>query len=216
MNRIVSALLAAASLAVAAADHVGGPTYEGRTIVCDLPQSELLRNSGGSDGPRGPGSGSGLCVFTSIDRAARWGNNPVLTGFRDWMEHYPGGGYPEKVDQMIAKRYAEYKKSNPDAKPPRYLQNTTGDVSLLELALKTGRMVCVTYGYSPRYGKNIAHMVNLVYLDAEWACVGDNNFPGMEEYEWVPRGEFLRRWNLGGGGWSVVLLDVPAPPAPRN
>jgi hypothetical protein len=39
-------------------------------------------------------------------------------------------------------------------------------------------MPAVTYGYSPRYGGRVAHMVNLVHLSERWAAILDNNFPG--------------------------------------
>lgn len=229
MNRLIVHLILAAGVGRVAADVVTGPSHAGREIVCDLPQEHLLRNKGGNDNPppftnprREPGKGSGLCVFTSVNRAAIWQDYPPLADFRDWMTNHPGGGWPEKLDQMIAKRFAEYKATHPDAPPPRYVQNTSGDESVLELGLKTGRMISITWGQSPRYvtARNptgrISHMVNLVYLDSEWMCVGDNNFPGINEYEWVPRAEGMRRWKMGGGGWSVVLLDQPAPPAPKN
>jgi hypothetical protein len=173
-------------------------------VQCDLPDAEHLRNKGGSDG-------AGLCVFTSIDHAARWQNVPALVGFRDFMTDFPGGGYPTKVDHFLP-RMAKSK----NLPVPEYVQDTRGDVGLMELALKTGRMVCVTYGYSPRYGGRIAHMVNLVHLDDKWAVVLDNNFPGRTRYEWVERDEFLRRWRMGGGGWSLVLLNSGPPPVPRN
>lgn len=183
----------------ASGDHIGGSTFDGRTLSIDLPQSEHLKNKGGRDG-------AGLCVFTSIDHASRWQNETDLIGFRDFMTKYPGGGYPEKVDAYI-------KKKAPDGQVD-YIQSTTADVKLLELALKTGRMVCITYGYSPRYGENIYHMVNLVYLDDKWGVVLDNNFP--DTYEWVPRDELLRRWKIQDGGWQVILLNPPPPPAPKG
>lgn len=180
-------------------DVVNGPAHEGREIATDLPPSQHLKNTGGSDG-------AGLCVFTSIDHAARWQNVEPLIGFRDYMTHYPGGGYPQKVDQYIPKKAG--------GKDVEYVQFTDGNTEPLYLALHTNRMPCITYGYSPRYGGNISHMVNLVYLDEKWACILDNNFPGT--YEWVEHKEFLRRWKMGGGGWSVVLLNPGAPPVPHN
>lgn len=180
-------------------DHIGGPQFDGRALSIDLPASEHLKNKVGSDG-------SGLCVFTSIDHAARWQNEADLIGFRDFMTKYPGGGYPQKVDEYIKKKAGS---GHVD-----YIQSTTGDEALLELALKTGRMVCITYGYSPRYGELIYHMVNLVYLDDKWGVVLDNNFP--DTYEWVPRAELLRRWKIQDGGWQVILLNPPAPPKPKE
>lgn len=178
-------------------DHIGGSTWDDRTLLIDLPRDQHLANKVGRDG-------LGLCVFTSIDHAARWQNEPALIGFRDYMTKHPGGGYPEKVDQFI-------KKIAPNA---AYVQSTTADEELLELALRTGRMVSITYGYSPRYGENIYHMVNLVYLDDKWGVVLDNNFPNT--YEWVPRAELLRRWKIQDGGWQVILLSPSPPPNPKE
>jgi len=132
-------------------------------------------------GGGGPGTGAGLCVFTSIEHSGRYQNEPSLIGFQKKLTHEPGGGYPDKVDAMLAK-YA------PNVV---YVQYTGKDVSLLKLAMKTGRMVSVTYGYSPRYGGPIAHMVNLVHLTDKWAAVLDNNFPGEDQHEWMAPDEFV-------------------------
>src|SRR6478736_5701824 len=71
-----------------------GNEHDGEAVTCDLPVSEHLRNSAGRDG-------LGLCVFTSIEHAARWANETSLIGFRDFMTRQPGGGWPEKVDEFI-------------------------------------------------------------------------------------------------------------------
>jgi hypothetical protein len=194
----------------AASSQIGGKTSpDGKEeILCDLPGSEHLKNTGGM-GRGGPGTGAGLCVFTSIEHAGRYQNEPGLIGLQKKMTNEPGGGYPDKVDAMLAK-YA-----------PKvvYVQYTGKDVSLLKLAMKTSRMVSVTYGYSPRYGGPIAHMVNLVHLTDKWAAVLDNNFPGENAYEWMPPDEFYRRWTAGSqdrSGWCVILLNPPPPPFPHN
>lgn len=188
-----------------AENWIGGPEHDGRRIRVELPESEHLKNKNGSGFPP-----LGLCVFASLDMNARWQNVAPLIGFLDWMTKHPGGGWPEKVDRMIEKKA--------DGKPVEYLQNTTGDEKLLELFLKTGRAVCITYGYSPRYvsplnpSGEISHMVLLVHMDEKWFVVLDNNFP--ENYEWCPREEGLRRFKLGGG-WLVGLLAPPPPPRPQ-
>src|SRR5262249_53941041 len=64
-------------------------------ITCDLPAAEKKRNASGRDG-------SGLCVFTSIEWAARWQNERRLFDFQKQMRAEPGGGWPQKVDRMIA------------------------------------------------------------------------------------------------------------------
>lgn len=186
-------------------DHIGGPSHDGRELQCDLWADDHLRNKGGRDG-------LGLCVFTSIDMAARWQNVPALVGFRDFMTQHPGGGHPQKVAAMIPKAAAAKQLS-----APGYWQFTDGDTAKLRRILDAGRIACVTYGYSPRYGGSIAHMVCLVHLDEKWAVVLDNNFPGIDRYEWVGRDEFLRRWRMGaGGGWAVCLTAPPPPPIPVN
>lgn len=188
---------------------VSGPTGpDGTEIACDLPGHQHLRNKGGSDG-------AGLCVFTSIDHSARWQQVPQLIGFRDWMTRHPGGGYPSKVKTMIAKICQE--RGLPE---PRYIQVEGGAETLdtLRLAIKTGRMPAVTYSYSPtgRYGgRRIAHMVSLPHADSERFVVLDNNYPGVDQYEWMNEREFLRAYATGGG-WAVILLDSAPPPPPRN
>ncbi len=180
---------------------VGGRTSPDNTeqLQIDLPASEHLKNVGGRDG-------SGLCVFTSVEHSGRWQNVEQLTGFQGKMRKEDGGGWPEKVDKMVSKY----------APGTTYLQYSGDDTSLLRLAIKTGRMPAVTYGYSPRYTGTgrIAHMVNLVHLTPRWAAILDNNFPGDDKYEWMAPAEFTRRWKLGGGGWAVFLLSPPPPPPP--
>jgi hypothetical protein len=190
------------TLAIFNADsQVGGRTSPdgAEQLQIDLPASEHLKNVGGKDG-------SGLCVFTSVEHSGRWQNVEQLHGFQGKMRKEEGGGWPEKVDKMVAKY----------APGTTYLQYSGDDTSLLKLALKTGRMPAVTYGYSPRYGGSgrIAHMVNLVHLTPKWAAILDNNFPGEDKYEWMAPAEFTRRWKLGGGGWAVFLLSPPPPPPP--
>lgn len=191
-------------------NYIGGPEYDGRVIRVQLPADQLLKNKVGTDR-------AGLCVFTSIDEAARWQNVTPLIGFRDFMTKYPGGGWPNKVDKFI--------ELMANGKPVGYIQNTSGDEALFKLAMKTGRCVCMTYGFSPRYidtrpGPNynpsgeINHMVICVYLDEKWMVINDNNFP--ETYEWIPVAEGFRRWKMRDGGWLVVLLNPPPPPRPFN
>jgi hypothetical protein len=182
----------------------GGRGNHGEEVTVDLPDSQHLRNTGGSDG-------LGLCVFTSIDHAARYQNCPALIGFRDFMTRHPGGGWPEKVDQYIPRMAASKSLS-----PPEYVQHTGGDVEFLKLALRTGRYVCVTYDGRDGvfYRSSIAHMVNLVHLSDQWAVIHDNNYPG--KYLWMTPAEFVSRWRGGGGGWALVLLTSPPPPIPIN
>jgi hypothetical protein len=188
---------------------VGGPVApDGTTeINCDLPGDLHLKNKGGSDG-------AGLCVFTSIAHSARWQNVPSLEDFRDWMTKHPGGGYPQKVTQMILRKCQET-----GVPEPAYVQVEGKDLEILKLACKTGRMPAVTYSYSPtgRYGGGrIAHMVSLPHADNAWFCVLDNNYPGVDAYEWMSPDEFQKTYSAGGNGWSVILLSPGPPPVPRN
>ncbi|MGE3803695.1 MAG: hypothetical protein AB7K24_03365 [Gemmataceae bacterium] len=169
-------------------------------MTCDLPVDQRTRNVGGRDG-------AGLCVFSSIGHAARWQNERRLVNFQQDMRQEPGGGYPAKVDRMIARYGAG----------TAYLQYEGRELALLREALASGRMPSVTYdGRDPHYRGSIAHMVNLVYLDDQWACVLDNNFVGENELVWLDVASFQSRFTGGGGGWAVVLLAPPPPPVPHH
>lgn len=183
---------------------VNGSSHAGTEVACDIPNDLHQKNTGGSDG-------AGLCVFASMRHSGLWQNNELFAGIFQWMKKHPGGGYPSKVDAML-KRYA-----GETGKPiPDYVQSESGDLEILKLACKTGRMPGVTYGYSPtgRYGgKSIAHMVSLVHADNNWFVILDNNYPGS--FEWMTPEQFKKVYMHGGGGWAVILLTPPPPPAPR-
>lgn len=181
-----------------------GPSLAGEEITCHMPPAEHLQNKAGRDG-------LGLCVFTSIDLAAKWANEPALIGLRDYMTAKPGGGWPQRVDQIIP----EYAASR-GLPTPRYLQHTGGDVAFLKKAIATGRYACVTYAGSDGvfYRGGIHHMVNLVHLTDKSAVIQDNNFPGR--WLWLPTNQFLSRWRAMNGGWAVVLLKAGPPPIPVN
>lgn len=182
------------------------PENAGTRATCDLPAGQHMKNTGGSDGLRGPGSGSGLCVFTSVEMASRWQGVRDLAGFQQWMTRRPGGGWPQKLDEMLAQFCRER-----GVAVPSYIQHTGGDEQFLELALKTGRMPCITYaGRDDFYRGRIAHMVDLAHLDASAGAIIDNNRPGV--WLWMTRSELLSRWRDMDGGWAVVLLGPPPPP----
>lgn len=188
------------------AASVGGDvTPDGKPCQVVLPQSQRLHNKGGSDG-------SGLCVFTSIDHAARVSNVPALVGFRDWMTKYPGGGYPSKVDTMIAKICKDR-----GLDPPAYVQVEGMDLDVLQKACESGRMPAITYSVSAtkRYGGQwIAHMVNLTHSDGTNWGILDNNYE--KEIEWLNTTEFKRTYYGKGKGWCVILLNPGFPPDPKN
>lgn len=180
----------------------GSTSPDGKAkVVIDLPVELRLHNAGGM-GRGGPGTGSGLCVPTSIEHLARYQNERAVWGLQKWMTTREGGAYPEKVTRIL----------NQYAPGTQYVQHTGGDEGFLKLALKTGRMVGVTYNGRDAFYQNqpIDHMVNLVYLDDQQAAILDNN--REKSYVWMSRDEFLSRWRGTGGGWAVVLLHVPPPP----
>jgi hypothetical protein len=164
-----------------------------------------MSNKGGRDG-------AGLCVFTSIGMSADWQSVESLIAFRDWMTKHPGGGYPSKVDDMIARMCADTQRPI-----PAYAQMEAADLDMLELACKSGRMPAVTYCWSPtgRYGGGrISHMVSLVHADGDVWGILDNNHIGS--IEWMNRKEFTTTFTGNGGGWAVFLLADGPPPVPRH
>lgn len=186
---------------------VDDQTHDGVTARDAPPPALHLRNVGGSDG-------SGLCVFTSIEVAADFQGIEWLEDMQSFMRSRPGGGWPEKVDRMIAE------KLGPDHGLNYLHLYGVEALPLLELACANGYLPCVTYGFGERYGlPAIDHMVNLVHLDGERACVLDNNYPGGDQYEWMSRSEFEVRfgWSTQGAGegWAILFLDGnPQPPEP--
>jgi hypothetical protein len=105
----------------------------GRRAVIDLPTQLHMRNTGGSDG-------AGLCVGTSVEMAARWHGIHVLDGFQAWLKRRPGGSYPSKLTADL-KAFCASK----GVPVPPHVQTTGGDVSLLDAAFATRRMVCMTW-----------------------------------------------------------------------
>jgi hypothetical protein len=192
---------------------VGGPKHtDGTEISCDLP-GELHRRNTAS-------KGLGNCVFTSVHHSAVWQNVPALVEFPQYLidKGIPGGGYPQKVDQLIPRICKDRNLPVPD-----YLQVQSNDLEILKAACRCGRMPSVTYAMSPtkRYGgSRISHMVSLVHADDRHFVVLDNNYPGSagntDVYEWMSPQEFLRAYSGGKTGWAVILLNGPPPPVPRN
>ncbi len=222
MRFLTCACLLALPLSVHAIEAVPRPVApDGTFAAIDLPAGRHVRNVG-SQVDR-----LGLCVFTSVQQAADWHNVPQLLGFQRWMAKRPGGGYPEKLDRELMAYCAA------QAQPtPAYVQHVGGDEAFLDLAVKTGRMVSITYaGADGFYPGPVLHMVNLAHLDAERGAVIDNNRPGL--WVWMTRRQLLNRWRgltdagaamvvrdgaqvfAVGGGWAVVLLAPPPPPYSR-
>jgi hypothetical protein len=199
----------------AATASVGGPKHgDGSEVQCDLPDDMHVRNRGGSDT-------LGLCVFASMKVAGHWQNEVVFREIFEFMFTRPGGGWPAKVDQMVA----EYCKAHRQPKPD-YLQIETTDLALLRQACRTGRLPAVTYAHSPtgRYrGERIAHMVSLLAAGVGkgpdgrgWWVILDNNMPGEKQLEWMSEADFRRTWTGGSNGWAIILLKPGPPPVPKN
>lgn len=195
--------------------HVGGPSHQGAEIDCDLPGERFKRNIASK--------GLGCCVFRSLDHAGDWQNVEAVQGFPEWMvkNGVAGGGYPSKVAQLVPRIAASKGLPEPD-----FLQVEGPDLEVLKRASKSGRMLCVTYSYSPtgRYGgKRISHMVNVVSTPEPgssegWWVVLDNNYvtPAGQAYEWLSTEEFRGTYAPGGRGWAVILLSPGPPPPPKN
>jgi hypothetical protein len=187
---------------------VNGRAKDTEELAADLPGEFHHKNIGSKI------DGSGMCVFTSIEHAATWQGIDTFIGFRDWCAaKYPGGGYPEKVVKLIA----AYCKDKNIPVPP-YLQWEGKDPeTLLSKIDLTGRMACITYGWSPRYGTKISHMVNCSKYSGAYGVVLDNNFPGEDKYEWMSKAELIRRMKYGSNSaWIFVWLEPPPPPCPKN
>jgi hypothetical protein len=186
---------------------VNGVTQNGVSINCDLPDSQQMKNIGSKV------DGAGMCVFTSIEMAARYQGLEQMRGWRDWCAQYPGGGYPQKVDDLLAKWF-----KTKGIKPIPYLQFEGKDPEQLMARIdKTNRMACVTYGFSPRYGRGlIYHMTDCVLYRSNYGVVLDNNFIGDKNYEWMSQQELIRRMKLAGGSaWVFVWLTPGSPPPPK-
>ncbi len=186
---------------------VAGRSHDGEDIQCDLPGAQQMRNVGSKL------DGAGMCVFTSIEMAARWQGLDQIRGWRDWCaRNYPGGGTPEKVDRLL-KAWSRYR----GIELPPYFQYEGPDLeSFLARCDSTSRMACVTYGYGPRYGNaTIAHMVCAAKYGSTFGVVLDNNFPGENSYEWMAPRELLKRISWPSGrGWLFVWLSPSPPPVP--
>lgn len=189
---------------------------DGTEINLDLPGSQHLRNKAGTDR-------AGVCTFTSAEHSGQWQGIDALIGLRDWRTKFRGGGTPTIMDEAI-KQYAKER----NLPVPDYL-NLTGRRELLPIlkkAVDNGLMPAVTYGYSPsgRYkGQRISHMVSMIHYDKNGNIgILDNNYPGVDQYEWLTEEQFYRTFTDGPGyGWCMIFLPnrntyYGPPPFPFN
>lgn len=196
---------------IPAASLGGDITPDGQPCHVVLPFDQRMKNLGGSDG-------AGLCVFTSNEHSGRAQNIPELIGFQKWMTRRPGGGYPQKVDQMLAAFCKEK-----GVAVPAYIQVEGLDLEVIRKACQSGRMPGTTYSWSAtgRYGGQwIAHMVNTVHADDKWFGILDNNY--IDQIEWLNEVEYKKTYygrSFGGQparGWSVIFLAPGMPPQLRT
>lgn len=157
----------------------------GRPIQIDLPAERHRRNLP---------DGGGCCVFASGSMGADWHNIPQLMTM---LDDRLGGGWPQKVDQVIARKYPGFK----DYVQAEGRENVT---RLLDWALPSGRIAMVTFGRG--------HMVNCVHLDQSRGAILDNNRPGV--FQWMSREQLLAK--IMEGGWAWTYLTPPPPPVPIN
>jgi hypothetical protein len=191
------------------AAEVDDQEHDGAVARTALPPTMHHRNTAGVDG-------SGNCVFASIAHTAKAQGIDGLDDFHLWMQRHPGGGWPEKVDRMIAE------KLGPDHGIDYVHVYGPESLPIIERAVANGYLVCVTLGYSdrPEYqGEAMGHMVNIAHLGPDLAAVHDNNAPG--DYEWMSRAEFEARasWSPRGPDqlWAMIFLDgQPLPPEPAT
>jgi hypothetical protein len=195
---VCAALLWGAAVCAIAGGVAGGPEHEGVPVDCDIPMSLRVKNTGGSDG-------AGLCVFASLEMAARYQNCTALIGTFDWMRTQPGGGWPERVDRIMKDR----------APSVKYKQYSGRDLEFIQDGINSGRPVCVTYGYGEFYGNStIAHMVLCVKMDSKWTGILDNNDP--DHIWWMETPEFHKRFVYpNGNGWAFYTLEPVPPPVPH-
>lgn len=194
-----AALLWGAGLCALAGGIANGPEHEGSTVDCDIPMSLRVKNTGGSDG-------AGLCVFASLEMAARYQNCAALIGTFDWMKTQPGGGWPERVDRIMQER----------APAVKYKQYSGKDLAFIQEGIDSGRPVCVTYGTGEFYNmETIYHMVLCVKMDEQWTGILDNNDP--EHIWWMETPEFRKRFvHPSGDGWAFYSLEPVPPPVPHQ
>lgn len=211
MRHIAYALILCLPALVSGATVGGKTAPDGTPLQVDLPGEFHKANIASK--------GLGCCVFRSIDHAAHYQLIDALYGMPEWMKSngIAGGGWPEKVDNLIPQICKDRKAALPD-----YIQIEgpwTKCKPLIDLACKTNRMVCITYERSPtgRYGGGkIAHMVNMTHADGKWYVFLDNNYVTPKEgaYEWCSESE--ASWAAGGSSvWCIIFLDQGPPPIPR-
>jgi hypothetical protein len=176
------------------------PVYRGVKADVPIPPELHLRNEGGSDG-------AGLCVITSLLINGRYQGIPALAdgkASRFWKlaKSRPGGYYPEKLERYLD----ELRETMPGV---RWISWEGKVTDLIESYTRRGVPVACTTNTGALYGyQSIHHYITVAHLDADLACLIDNNDPG--KYHWMPRAEFDRRFVDGLQGWLFIWIwDTP-------
>ena len=194
---------------------VNGRSSKGETLTCDFPDQLWISNIGSHR------DGAGMCVMSSIEMCALYLGLDQYKGLRDWCANEPGGAYPEKVSDQIPR--FEKAKNIPTEKRVPFLQYEGRDVeSFLAEVDRAGLMAGITYGRSPRYGRDtIYHMVatpkcgrtglNVVLDNNPIGGVGPGHL-----FEWMSHREMMARIVHADGneGWCFAWLACPPPPIP--
>ncbi len=138
-------------------------------------------------GPQGEGS----CVHSTMVMLLRWQGQFDLADY--WRANHADGEYASNLAAKMDRAGVRYAYTS-----------RKDDVAFLQWACDTRRGCGVAV-------KNRAHMVMLVALDDQWACILDNNSP--ENFKWVKRDVFMKDW-LSSGSWAVTPIYTPPPPLP--
>lgn len=149
--------------------------------------------------------GLGCCTFRACDYAARIQHVAALVQLPEQMVQagIPGGGWPEKLDAMIARFGGG----------ASYWSDTSRSLDLLEAAVASGRVPCIDYtGRDPHYRGPIAHCVCVIACSREhgWIAIWDNNYPQLDQIVWMSVADFMRRWP----GWCYGLFAQTPGAAP--
>ena len=139
-------------------------------------------------GPQGEGS----CVHATIIQMLRWQGQHEMADY--WRANHADGEYASNLAAKMDRAGVRYAYTS-----------RKDDISFLEWACATRRGCGVAVN-------NRKHMVLLVYLDEEYACILDNNH--IENFKWIKRDVFMKDW-LSSGSWAVTpILSSPPPPLP--
>ncbi len=169
------------------------PTYMGRDANAPIPPKYHLRNEGGSDD-------AGLCVIASIIVNGQWQGIPALKGGKNselWRaaKRMPGGYGPEKLEDLLHKVMPNEEWISWESAHTDLIKRYSDQGYPVAATMNTGAL----YGYLP-----IHHMISLIHLDKDLACVVDSNDPG--KYHWMPATEYEARFVDGQTGWGFIWV----------